>query len=322
MNLQRRGSLLKLPDFLIVGAARSGTTTLFSLLARQPRVFMPREKEPMFFSVYGEGWIPIDNRTGEPAAYVVGDLDGYLDLFKSARNGRSIGEASTWYLYRHQTTVRNIREIYGENARDLRIIILLRDPAVRAWSHYQLKKRNGEENLPFDRAIEPGVIRERLAKRYTPGFDYIGFGKYFQQVRSYLENFPKVRILLFEEMMRDTGRAERDVCEFLGLEPGPAHGEARKLNVSGAPKNRIMGLMGNILYRPGALKSVLKPCLPRRLRADLKNRLSSRIFRPERLDAGLKARLTEVFRDDVRALAELTGKDLSRWLQASAGPEP
>jgi hypothetical protein len=122
-------------------------------------------------------------------------------------------------------------------------------------------------------------------------------------------------------MMRDTSRAERQVCEFLGLEPGPAHGEARKLNVSGAPKNRIMGLMGNILYRPGALKSFLKPCLPRRLRADLKNRLSSRIFRPERLDAGLKDRLIEVFRDDIRALADLTGKDLSRWLRASAGPE-
>lgn len=156
MNLQRRGSLVKLPDFLIVGAARSGTTTLFSLLARQPRVFMPREKEPMFFSVYGEGWIPIDNRTGEPAAYVVGDLDGYLDLFKSARNGRSIGEASTWYLYRHQTTVRNIREIYGENARDLRIIILLRDPAVRAWSHYQLKKRNGRKTCLLTGPLNPG----------------------------------------------------------------------------------------------------------------------------------------------------------------------
>jgi len=320
MNIQRNGVRIKLPDFLIVGAARSGTTTLFSLLDRHPRIFMPREKEPMFFSVYDESWIPIDIRTGKPAAHVIGDLNGYLGLFRSARDGRLIGEASTWYLYRHQTTIRNIRAVYGENARDVRIIILLRNPAERAWSHYQLKKRSGEEELPFDRAIDPDVIRGRLEKRLTPGFDYIGFGRYFQQVKAYLENFPQARVLLFEDMMKDTGRAEQEACELLGIEPGPAQEQTRKLNVSGAPKNRLLGMLGDFLYQPAALKSLFKPWVPYKLRADLKHRLSARIFRPERLDAGLKDRLTDIFRDDIQALAGLTGKDLTGWLQASPGP--
>jgi hypothetical protein len=320
MDVQHDNSRIKLPDFLIVGAARSGTTALFSHLARHPRIFMPREKEPMFFSVYGRGWVPVDIRTGKPAPHVVGDLAGYLELFKGARDGRLIGEASTWYLYQHQATIRNIRSIYGDNARDVRIVILLRNPAERAWSHYQLKKRNGEEELPFDRAIDPDITRERLEKRYTFGFDYIGFGRYFQQVKSYLENFRQVRILLFEDMMKDMGRAEQEVCEILGIEPGPAHEPGRKLNVSGAPKNKILGMLGDVLYKPAAFKTLLKPWVPYKLRADLKHRLSARIFRPERLDAGLKNRLTDVFRDDIMALAGLTGKDLTRWLQPS--PEP
>ena len=319
MIVERRGVPIKLPDFLIVGAARSGTTTLFSLLDRHPRVFMPREKEPMFFSVFGEGPAPIDIRTGAPAAYVVSDLAPYLGLFEGARDGQLIGEASTWYLYRQGATIRNIREVYGERARDVRIIILLRDPAERAWSHYQLKKRNGEEKLPFDRAIAPDIIRERLEKRYTPGFDYIGFGKYHVPVRAYLEAFPHTRVLLFEEMMKDTARAEREVWEFLGLEPAPASRKPRKLNVSGTPKTRLLGMLGDFLYKPAALKSLLKACVPYKLRADLKHRLSARIFSPARLEAGLKDQLTDLFRDDIRALASLTGKDLTRWLAPPGG---
>ena len=322
MIVQSGGGRLKLPDFLIVGAARSGTTTLFSLLARHPRIFMPREKEPMFFSVFGQGRVPVDVRTGKPAAHVVADLAGYLDLFRAARDGRLIGEASTWYLYRYQATIHNIRRIYGENARDVRIIILLRNPVERAWSHYELKRRNGEEKLPFDQAIDSGLIHERLEKGLTPGFDYIGFGRYYQQVKSYLENFPRVRVVLFEDLMKDTGRTEREVCDFLGLEPRPAHQKPAKFNVSGAPKNKFVGMVGDFLYKPAPLKSFLKPWIPRRLRAAMKYRLSVRIFRPERLDAGLRIRLTDIFQDDIRALAGLTGRDLTPWLQPSSGPRP
>lgn len=320
MNIQRNGTLLKLPDFLIVGAARSGTTTLFSLLARHPRVFTPREKEPMFLSVYGRGWVPIDIRTGKPAAFVVDDLDAYLRLFRSARDGQLIGEASTWYLYFHQETIRNIRALYGENARDLKIIILLRNPVETAWSHYQLKRRNGEEDLPFERALDPDTVRERLEKHYAPSFDYIGFGRYFQQVKSYLGDFPHVRALLFEDLIKDLARAEKETCGFLGLEFRPAPNPAPKLNVSGAPRNRLLGMAGDFLYKPRTAKSLLKPLVPFRLRADIKNRMSARIFRPVRLEADLRNKLTDTFRDDILALSRLIGTDLGRWLSGSAEP--
>lgn len=322
MVVSRNGENIRLPDFLIVGAARSGTTTLYSLLGHHPGIFLPAEKEPMFLSVYGEPAVPLDVRTGRPAAYVVGELDRYLDLFRPARPDALLGEASTWYLYRHRTTIRNVRALYGEKAGEVRIVILLREPAARAWSHYQLKRRNGEEDLPFERAIDPAVIRGRLEKNYTPGFDYIGFGRYFEAVRAYLESFPGVHVLWFEDLMADAAGEARRVCAFLGLESAPVQGRAPRLNVSGAPKNRLTGAVGRFLYRPGSLKSLIKPCLPYRLRTGLKNRLSSRLFRPERLEAGPRERLAAVFADDIRALSGLTGRDLGRWLGPAAGPGP
>lgn len=317
MDVRYKGAAIRVPDFLIVGAARSGTTLLYSFLARHPRIFMPPEKEPMFFSVYRQDWSTIDLRTGRKATYVVENLADYLNLFLPAKNGQLIGEASTWYLYQYQTTIRNIHEIYGEKARDLKIIVLLRNPAERAWSHYLMKRRDGEENLSFEQAIEPGVVRQRLDQHFTSGFDYVGFGDYFRQVKSYLENFPRVRILLFEEMMRNMARARQDTCEFLGVADAPLTVSGQRLNVSGTPKNKLLGGLGNFIYRPGALKSFLKILVPYKIRAEWKYRLSAKIFSPERMDVELRNQLMKTYREDIQALAGLTNKDLSCWLSAT-----
>jgi hypothetical protein len=318
MNVVCRGESIRVPDFLIVGAARSGTTMVYSFLDRHPRIFMPREKEPMFLSVYGQGWSQIDVRTGRRATYVIESLDDYLNLFRPARNGQLIGEASTRYLYQYPVTIGNIREIYGEKAGDLKIIILLRNPADRAWSNYLLKRRNGEEGLPFEQAIREEVVRERLQKHYTPGFDYVGFGRYFRQVKSYLDNFPQVKILLFEDIMKNLTRAKWDICEFLGVEAWQIDKDEKKLNVSGSPKNKLAGVVANLVYRPGRWKSFLKFLVPFKMRAGVKYRLSERIFLPDRMNPELKNRLAAVYRDDILDLSRLIKKDLSGWLPRTA----
>jgi hypothetical protein len=320
MNVVYRGKSIRVPDFLIVGAARSGTTMVYFFLERHPRIFMPREKEPMFFSVYGQGWSQIDVRTGRRATYVVENIDEYLDLFRPARNDQLIGEASTRYLYQYPATIENIREIYGEKAADVKIIILLRNPADRAWSNYLLKRRNGEEGLPFEQAIREEVVRERLQKHYTVGFDYLGFGGYFRQVESYLNNFPHVKILLFEDVIRNLTRAKQEICEFLGVEAPQVDRTEKRLNVSGSPKSLPAAVLANRIYRPGRLKSVAKLLVPYKMRAALKYRLSERILRPERMDIELRNRLAEFYRDDILDLSRLIRKDLSGWLpQAEKG---
>jgi hypothetical protein len=305
MIVSYRAASIRVPDFLIVGAARSGTTAVFSYLVRHPQVFMPRAKEPMFLSVYGQGWSYIDIRTGKRATYVVEKLDDYLNLFLPAKNGQMIGEASALYLYRYQTSIRNIHDLYGENALGLKIIILLRNPAERAWSHYWLRRRNGEESLPFELAIQPEVIRQRLQQHYVSGFDYIGFGKYFHQVKAYQENFPQVRILLFEDVVKSVVWAGQDLCEFLGI------------NAAGPPKNKFSAILERFVYRPNALKSFLKALLPYGTRAKLKYRLADKLFNREQMDGQLKKELLNTYREDILALAQLIQRDLSHWLPST-----
>ena len=313
VNIENTG--IKLPDFFIVGAARAGTTTLFAYLDEHPGVFLPREKEPMFFAVHGQDWSPIDNRTGQRAGYVVDALSDYADLFKRAEDGQLIGEASTWYLYCDQTTIRNIKKIYGSKASEVKIVILLRNPAQRAWSHYWLKRRNGEESLSFDQAIRPEVIRERLEKHYTVGFDYLGFGRYCRAVESYLDNFPRVKVLLFEEMIKDLPAAFLEISRFLGLTSLADTRAGKKWrNVAGPPKNAFFGILARLIYRPSGLKSLVKEAAPYRVRAGLKYRLSETLFQRERLPGDFEKRLTDFYREDILALARLLGRNLDHWL--------
>ncbi len=282
---------MRVPDFLIVGAARSGTSTLHDLLSRHPRIFVPLEKEPTFFSVYGQDWSYIDIRNGRKVEYIAEDLEAYLKLFSLARHDQLIGEASTWYLYFYEKTIENIKKIYGDRAESLRIIILLRNPVERAWSHYWLKKRNGEERLTFEEAIEPAVIRKRLEKRFVPSFDYIGFGKYWIQVKAYQRAFKRVKVLLLEDLARNLSRETAEIFEFLGVEPFNVSHRVRYLNATGRPKNVFYGRLIGFIYQPHPLKSSFRNLLPRRTRRKLKNVLGEFLLRREPMPNLLRKRL-------------------------------
>jgi len=315
MIVRYGGNPWRLPDFLVVGAARSGTTTLCSLLATHPRVFFPLEKEPMFFSVYGQEWLPVDIRTGKQAEFVVHDLEKYTGLFAEARPDQLLGEGSTWYLYSYQATTRNIKKIYGPAVSALRILIILRNPVERAWSHYWLKKRNGEESLSFEEATAPAVVEQRQEKNLLPGFDYLGFGRYYLQVRSYMETFEKVKVFLFEDLVQDTPKTMSEIFRFLGLEPVPISNEAKRLNVAGAPKNQLSAFLGKLIYEPHPFKFPLKTLIPGRVRARWKSTLSESLFQPEPLPERVRKKLQIVYREDILALGHLIGRDLRHWLK-------
>lgn len=314
MDVNYQGLRLRLPDFLVVGAARSGTTSLCALLAEHPRIFFPAEKEPMFFSVFGQEWQPIDFRTRKQADFIINDLDSYERLFARAGSGQLLGEGSTWYLYLYNETIQNIKKIYGSQASALRILAVLRDPVERAWSHYWLKRRNGEEELPFEEAINPEVIQRRQEQSLLPGFDYLGFGRYYLQVKAYQESFEKTRIFLLEDLVREPAQTLAEVFRFLGLEPIRVINQLKRLNVAGAPKSEFFHLLERLIYRPHPLKLSVKKLIPRRTRARWKSSLSRLLFQPEPLPTHLRERLRAIYQEDIWALSHLINRDLSPWL--------
>ncbi|MFQ6082954.1 MAG: sulfotransferase domain-containing protein [Candidatus Aminicenantia bacterium] len=315
MLVKHNDVLIRVPDFLIVGAARSGTTTIYSYLSKHPKIFMPKQKEPMFFCAYGQGPFYVDLKTKKKALFIVSELKEYLKLFRSADNTQLIGEASTWYLYHYQLTIQNLKKIYGEKVNDLKIIIILRNPVERAWSHYSLKKRYGEEQLEFEQAIHPETIQHRIDNHLVLGFDYIGIGKYYNQVKAYKENFEHVIILLFEELIENIPGGISEILQFLGVEGLNFYKKEKKLNVSGKPKNKIAAILDKLIFRPNVLKSFLKLFMPFKVRRDLKYSIGHKILTKESLSKKQRQALVDIYKEDILQLGKLIDKDLSNWLQ-------
>lgn len=316
MIVEYCGSDIKMPDFLIVGAPRSGTTTLYSCLCKHPHIFMSEEKEPMFFIFLGKDRSFQDSRLRKIASYTITDLEDYLRLFRHANERDTIGEASSWYLYDHETVLRNVKRIYGNKAKEVKVIMILRDPADRAWSHFCLKRALGEEHLGFEEAIHPETIRFRLQNGMVPGFDYIGMGMYSRQVKTYIENFSHVKILLFEDIVRDLPERLTEIFRFLGLEPVSVCQGEIKLNVSGRPKNRLAVILDRLVYKPNVLKSFVKTAIPFRARKRLKYSMGSRIYEKETLDKEIRKRLVNIYRHDILLTEKLINRDLGHWRSA------
>jgi hypothetical protein len=177
------------PNFFIVGAANSGTTSLYTYLNQHPEVFLPALKEPHYFSQIRPAY---EQRYMRP--YVT-DETAYLQLFRKAGGYKAIGEASTSYLSDPEA-LRRIRDMVP----NARIIIILRDPVERAHSHYLMDVREGRQNLPFFAALQDDWNRKD--KGWGVSQLYVELGMYAEQVKRYLRAFgpEQVIILMFEEL--------------------------------------------------------------------------------------------------------------------------
>lgn len=218
-------------DFFVVGAAKSGTSTLFEALKRHPGIFIPRRKECRYFSC-----MPGDFVGPRPIAAndIVRSPGEYRDLFREAEPGQLCGDISPDYLYYHQKAVPKILDEI--NAR-VPIIIVLRNPIDRAYSNYLMKVRDRQERLSFEDAL--GVEAERIAARWAWGWGYVNAGLYAEQVKAYIDSFERVLLLLFEEDIV-TGKATGKIQYFLNLPsvqeiPADVHA-----NISGYPQNRLL----------------------------------------------------------------------------------
>jgi hypothetical protein len=256
------------PNFFIVGAAKAGTTSLYAYLRQHPQIFLPRVKEPQYFATV---------RPAPEYAHLVDavtDREHYLRLFRRAGGYSAIGEASPSYLWDPEAA-RRIKQAVP----DARIIISLRDPIERAYSHYLMDYREGAQDLPFYEALCQDLAREE--KGIGISYLYVELGQYASQVSRYLEAFgrERVQILMFEDLRRATREAVAGVARFLGVDPAPvasintstvhngyAVARARwARRLAGARWTRTLGQtvvphsVGAFIFEKFMLKSAVKP---------------------------------------------------------------
>nr|ASV47145.1 sulfotransferase [uncultured bacterium] len=304
------------PNFFLVGASRAGTTSLWRYLVEHPDIFMPArgmaEKEPSHFCDLAPAW-----------ARAYRDAERYRSLFAAANGQTAVGEASTPYLVAPEVPAR-LRAAYP----NARIIIVLRDPAERAFSLYRYLCLLGVEwATSFEQALD--LEAERIAdeqfKHDNPLWFYLylyfNSGLYSAQVQRYLDVFPadQVHVVLSDELEQDARGAAGRVYRFLGVDDTFAPNVVR-YNESRFPLwIRLQYWLGHDVARhPMEVAPTTLGGHVRR-RAYLANtRLGQ--FRARAFHTNTRRRLRAAYADDVRLTARLIGKPLDSWLPQTDDP--
>ena len=297
----------KLPNFLIVGAAKSGTSSLHNYLNQHPEVFMPsynkegmKVKEPRFL---------IKDLVQHRLHNGVWSWEEYKSLFNDVKGEISIGEATVLYLYYYKHAIDNIKKYLGEN---VKIIIMLRNPTDRAYSAFQHVSIGSKEHNSFEEALEIEKGRMDKESSLTPMVMYKEMGLYHDMVRAYKENFKNVHIIFYEDFRDDTEGEIKKIFKFLGLSLSANIDFISRHNVGGKKwKNEKMK---HIFMKNSLLKSALKKVIPKSLRKGVRDILiSASTDKVAPMKENTRIKLNEFFIDDVKKLSDLLNRDLTHW---------
>jgi hypothetical protein len=313
-----RGARSRVPDFFIVGHAKSGTTALYQMLRGHPQIYMPEEKEPWFFATDMRPRFQPRRAGVSPET-----LEQYLSLFAAASAEQRAGEASSSYLW-SETAAREIAAV----APEARIIAILREPASFLRSlHLQLLQTHVEDTRDLRRAI--ALESERSRGRHIPRrshrpqlLQYSQHVRYVEQLRRYHALFPRERVLvlIYEDFRADNDATVREVLRFLDVDETFAV-RATEANPTVLMRSQQLDdVVHAVSVGAGPLsraaKGLVKAVAPQTLRRSALRFAQQRVVhaRPQPVDEQLMLELRRQFKGEVQALSEYLDRDLvSLW---------
>ena len=295
------------PTFLVIGAAKAGTTALYWYLAEHPKVFMSTMKETNYFA-YG-----LDERGrlryGDPELhrFRVRSWSEYQALFADAGDAVAIGEVSPIYLECPQAAARIRQRLPGA-----RIVCGLREPVDRAYSDYLMYLRSRGRRLDPERDL---TVTSAWAR---PDSHWMQIGRYHEMLSRYYAVFPReqIHVFLFDDLRRDPMGVIRDLYGFLEVDPTFEPDLETPHNVGGEPGNMAL----ERFLTSHRIRALAEPVIPKRV-ADRFRKLRTRNLRhAPSLPDELRSELLEVFREDIVKTSELISRSLERWLEPGASP--
>ena len=307
-----------LPNFMLVGALKCGTTSLYHYLNEHPQIYMPKIKEPRFFIspalLKKENF---DNKFLRHNFSVdVNNFEDYKSLYLNVKNEIAVGEASPQYLYTYETTIPLIKKYLG----DIKIIIILRNPIDRAFSAYKHKRRytaftkRFNEELSFIKALK--IEDERIKTGYySLLFYYKTMGFYYDQVKSYKDNFSNVLVCDFEELNNDPISVMKIIYNFLEVDHNFKPNIKVKYNIARSNKPSLIHkafLNLNSRTRMKIMRNIGKLIGNDNLSKIVNLLVKKDESKPDEYSRNY---LINEFNEDIIKLEELINKDLHNWLK-------
>jgi hypothetical protein len=314
-NLQAEegANSIKLPTFLVIGAMRAGTTTLYYDLRSHPDVYMAPIKETNFFAIHDEKIdLPLtDESATNLISSSVGDPREYRQLFEGAAFARAVGEVSPSYLYSPSAAGRIKASLPAAQ-----IVALLRDPVDRAYSAYLRRADAMPDPEAFLRVAETEQQDLEFGRSHTH-YPLILGGLYSLHLSPYIRSFPRSRLWLglFDDFWSSPERSYAELHDFLGIEPKAPLGDSR-FNRSGVPRSaRVDRIIRSGARTKAYAKRYLPPKVVRSL-ANMKQKVEDwSLDVPDRLPAEIRAYLIErYFGSEIGRLETMIDRDLAAWL--------
>ncbi len=288
---------MPLPNFMIIGVAKAGTTSLYHYLDQHSEIYVPHVKAPNFFgyedarawSFNDEGKAPLLQN------FPVRTFDEYEALFAGVKDEIAIGEASPQY-FRCPNAARRIHECIP----DVKLIASLRNPADRAFSGFLMRTRRGE------------TVKSSY-EELTAEASHVKEGFYYKRLKRYFDLFQKdqIRICIFETFKQDSAKTVIELFSFLGVDSNFVVDTSVKHNPAGIPKIK---LINRFFFNPKLIRAA-KSLLSRRMQETAKRIQKKNLKPPPVFPSDLRADLLDLYREDIHKLEDLLDRDLSIWLQ-------
>ena len=311
-----KNQTLHYPNFLVIGAGKSGTTSVYQYLKQHPQVFMSEIKEPNFFALEGKtdiiGYNESDPEGFNHYPWAVTNLSDYKALFKNVDNQVAVGESSTMYQYMDKAPA-NIKK-HIPNAK---LIAIFRNPADRLYSRYlHLAREDREPTKNFEDCFIKGNI-------WWQKNDLIQEGFYITHMKRYFKDFDhdKIKIFLYEDLKDNPKKLIKEMYQFLEIDESFEPDMTIKYNVSGKIRNRFFNqLIGQKSILKEAV-AILSPFLLKKIksskyiRKSVTNLRVKNLSRPPIKEEVRKRLINEVYREEILNFQKLIGRDLSKWLE-------
>ena len=285
---------MTMPNFLIIGAAKAGTTALYNYLNEHPQVFMSPIKESNFFAYDAKSCDPHYLGHRPENQFPIQTLTDYERLFENASGASAIGEASPIYL-ESPIAAANIQHHLPE----VRLIASLRNPVERAISGWMMHVRKGKES-------------GKLIDRVDPETHYVKVGYYYPKLRRYYDLIPsqRLKVFLFDDFQGDTLAVMQGLFRFLEVNDTFLPNVQVVHNPGTFPRHRRM----NAILANRTLHRIVKPLSPSWLTALVRDLYRKNLGPPPEISWDLRQQLRELYREDILQLQDLIQMDLSCWL--------